>query len=284
MARDDDSSTGGIDVSSGHAELLADADRPGGWLLLVDRVRQSYVDLNHPTYLDLEYVQHLADIVDALPPGELAVTHIGGGAFCFPRYLAATRPGSPQIVFEPDERLTEFIRARLPFARNARVRVRPQGGQEGVAALKTASADVIVLDAFLGARVPAELTTAEFVDEVARVLRPGGTYVANLADGPPLTYLRRVVATIATRLPNVLLVSDPAVLKGRRYGNVVLAASTVELPLPSVRRSAAAAMFPVQVLTGTELTRFVGQAKPLTDADSLRSAEPPGETWRAGEY
>ena len=27
---------GGVDVRSGRAELLADADRPGGWLLLLD--------------------------------------------------------------------------------------------------------------------------------------------------------------------------------------------------------------------------------------------------------
>jgi spermidine synthase len=164
------------------------------------------------------------------------------------------------------------------------VRVRPQGGREGVAALKTASADVIVLDAFLGARVPAELTTAEFLADVLRVLRPGGLFLANLADGPPLTYLRRVVATVTGVLPNVLLVSDPAVLKGRRYGNVVLAASVADLPLPAITRSAAAAMFPVQVLTANELERFVGQAKPLTDLDSQRSVAPPGDTWRAGEY
>ncbi len=46
----------------GAAELLADADRPGGWLLLVDRIRQSYVDLDDPTYLDFEYVQSFADV------------------------------------------------------------------------------------------------------------------------------------------------------------------------------------------------------------------------------
>ena len=222
--------TGGVVVASGYAQLLADADRPGGWLLLVDRVRQSYVDLDRPTYLDLEYVQHFAEILDALPPGELAVTHIGGGAFCFPRYVAATRPGSPQIVFEPDERLTAFIRSRLPFARDARIRVRPKGGREGVAELRDASADVVVLDAFLGARVPAEVTTQEFFADVARVLRPDGLLIANIADGPPLEYLRRVVAGVRTVLPDVLLVSDPAVLKGRRYGNVVLAASRTPLP------------------------------------------------------
>src|SRR5262245_20035808 len=72
-----------IEVGTGRAQILADADRPGGFLLLVDRVRQSYVDLDDPTYLDFEYVQTMADVLDALtpaPPERLRVTHVGGGA------------------------------------------------------------------------------------------------------------------------------------------------------------------------------------------------------------
>jgi spermidine synthase len=176
------------DASMGSVELLADADRPGGWLLTIDRIRQSYVDLDDPTYLDFEYVQALADVLDALPPGPLAVTHIGGGACTFARYVAATRPGSPQIVLEPDAALTALVRARLPLPRTSRIRIRPVDGRGGVAALADASADVVVLDAFHGGRVPGELTTAEFMTEIARVLRPTGVLLANIADGPPVTY------------------------------------------------------------------------------------------------
>src|SRR5438309_11728115 len=158
----------------GRVELLADADRPGGWLLTVDRIRQSYVDLDDPTYLDFDYVQTFADVLDALPEGRLAVTHVGGGACTLARYVAATRPGSPQIVLEPDAALTALVRARLPFPRNHRIRVRAVDGRTGVAALRDASADVVVLDAYQGGRVPAELTSAEFLADVARVLRPDG--------------------------------------------------------------------------------------------------------------
>jgi hypothetical protein len=76
----------------GEIELLADENRPGGWLLLIDRIRQSYVDLDDPTYLDFEYMQAFADVLDALPEGPLAVTHVGGGGLAFARYVAATRP------------------------------------------------------------------------------------------------------------------------------------------------------------------------------------------------
>ncbi len=268
--------------AGGVAELLADADRPGGWLLLLDRVRQSYVDIDDPSYLDFEYMQTFVNVLDALPPGPLAVTHVGGGACTLARYLGQQRPGSPQIVLEPDAALTAMVRARLPFARGTRVRIRPIGGRAGVAALAAASADVVVVDAFHGGRVPAELTTAEFLADVARVLRPAGVLLVNVADGPPGVFVQRLVSTLRGALPAVLLIADPAVLKRRRFGNLVLAASRDELPVAEVTRAARAAAFPHRVLGGPELAAFAGGAAPLTDADPMRSPPPPEEMWRVG--
>jgi spermidine synthase len=267
-------------VQSGHAELLADADRPGGWLLLVDRIRQSYVDLDDPTYLDFEYLRSMADVLDARGPGPLAVTHVGGGAFTFARYVAATHPGSTQIVFEPDAALVEFVRTRLPLPRGARIRVRPQPGRPGVRELRDASADVVVIDAYLGGRVPGELTTREFIVDVARVLRRDGVLLANLTDGPPLTYTRRVVATARVVLPRALLIGSAGVLGKRRYGNLVLAASRTALPLRAVRQASASAMFPTRVVAGTALDALAAGAQPLSDSMPMRSPRPPEEGWR----
>jgi len=259
----------------GAAELLADADRPGGWLLLVDRVRQSYVDLDDPTYLDFEYVQVFADVLDTLPAGPLAVTHVGGGACSLARRIAVTRPGSPQIVLEPDTALTELVRARLPLPRGHRIRIRPQDGRTGTAGLRDTSADVLVLDAFDGGRVPGELTTREYVAEVARALRPDGLFLANVADGPPLTFTQRLAATVREVLPQLAVIADSGVLKGRRFGNVVLVASRAPLPMDGIRRACAAAAFPRSVSTA------VGRsAEPLTDAQPMRSPAPPDAIWR----
>jgi len=269
--------------SSGLAELLADADRPGGWLLLLDRIRQSYVDLDDPTYLDFEYVQAFADVLDALPAGALAVTHIGGGACTLARYVAATRPGSSQIVLEPDTALTELVRARLPLPRGARIRIRAQDGRTGVAALGDASADVVVLDAFLGGRVPAELSTAEFSADVARVLRPGGILLVNVADGPPGVYARRLAAAVRVALPDVLVIGESAVLKCRRFGNLVLAAGREPLPVDAIASASVRAMFPRQVIGGKDMMSWLGGAIPLTDADPMRSPQPPDDIWRVSE-
>ena len=271
--------TRAVPGSLGHAELLADADRPGGWLLTVDRIRQSYFDLDDPTYLDFEYIQAFADVLDALPPGPLAVTHVGGGGCTLARYVAATRPGSPQIVLEPDAALTAAVRARLPLPARSRIRIRAVDGRAGVAALRDASADVVVLDAFHGGRVPAELSTREFAADAARVLRPSGVFLANIADGPPVSYSRRFVAAVRTALPQLLVIAEPAVVKGRRFGNVVVAASRMPLPVAAVRRAAASAPFPRSVSVG-----FGRSARPLTDADPMRSPEPPDEVWRVADW
>ena len=49
-------------VRFGTAELLADADRPGGWLVSVEGVAQSYVDLEDPLHLEFDYVRRMGDI------------------------------------------------------------------------------------------------------------------------------------------------------------------------------------------------------------------------------
>jgi hypothetical protein len=104
--------------------------------------------------------------------------------------------------------------------------------------------------------------------------------LANVADGPPLRYSRRLVATVAVHLPEIALRGDPSVFRGRRFGNLVLAASRAKLPLADLRARAAAAMFPQRLIAGRELAAFSASATPMIDADPMRSPAPPDEIWR----
>src|SRR5690606_564732 len=97
------------------------------------------------------------DVCSPPAPAPLAVTHVGGAGLTLPRWVEATRPGSPQIVLEPDAGLTELVRRELPLPRRHRIRVRAQDGLTGVRALGTDSADVVVSDAYAEGRIPAEL-------------------------------------------------------------------------------------------------------------------------------
>src|SRR5215212_7446028 len=127
--------------SAGTSELLADADRDGSWMLLVDATPQSHVDLNDPTHLEFEYVRRMGHVLDlaAAPGVPLDVVHLGGGALTLPRYVSVTRPGSRQRVVEIDAPLTELVRERLPLPRGARIRVRADDARAGLAALRDRS-------------------------------------------------------------------------------------------------------------------------------------------------
>ncbi|HEY2041963.1 MAG TPA: fused MFS/spermidine synthase [Jatrophihabitans sp.] len=261
-------------------ELIADDEHPGGTMLVMDSVRQSYVDLTDPTYLDFEYVQYLACVLATLDDGPLAVTHIGGGGLSLPRYLAVVRPGSPQIVLEPDAELTELVRARLPLPRGHRIRVRPVDGETGIAQLADSSADVIVLDAYADGKVPAELTTVEFFTDCSRVLKAGGVLLANVVDEPGLAYVGSVVAGLREVFGGVCFLSSRDVLKGRRFGNVVLAAAAQPLDVAEIRRQVARQPFPAGVLDGEQLAVRFGTSKPWTRANARPSPEPVREGWR----
>jgi len=268
---------GPIDVAGGTAELLADADRDGSWMLLVEGTPQSHVDLDDPTHLEFEYVRRMGHVLDlaADAGASLDVVHLGGGALTLPRYVAVTRPGSRQRVVEIDQPLTDLVRAHLPLPRGARVRVRNDDARAGLAAQRVATADVVVTDVFAGARTPAHLTSVEFAAEAHRVLRPGGFYVVNVADGPPLRFARTQVATLRAVFRHVCLLAEPGTLRGRRFGNLVAVASDAELPLVSLTRRCAGDPMPARVVDGPELDRFAGSARPVLDAGAVASPEPP---------
>ena len=92
------------------ALLVPDLVYPRAFTLRVGRTDQSYVDLDDPLRLEFDYMQRLVDVLDSVAePGQrLRVVHVGGAAMTLPRYVAATRPTSAQIVLEPD---TELIYA-----------------------------------------------------------------------------------------------------------------------------------------------------------------------------
>src|SRR3954447_25827857 len=264
-------------VAGGTAELLADADRDGSWMLLVNDTPQSHVDLDDPTHLEFEYVRRIGHVLDlAGEPGTpIDAVHLGGGALTLPRYVAVTRPGSRQRVVEFDQALTDLVREHLPLPRGARIRVRADDARVGLAALHADSADVVISDVFAGARTPGHLTSVEFAADAHRVLRPGGVYAANVADGPPLAFARGQVATLRSVFRHVCVLAEPGTLRGRRFGNLVAVASDADLPIDDYVRRCARDPMPARVVHGADLRRFAGTAVPVHDADAVASPEPP---------
>lgn len=272
------------DVDHGTARLLPDVDRERAWLLTVDGAPQSYVDLDAPEHLEFEYVRRLGHVVDcAAEPGEpLDVLHLGGGGLTLPRYVAATRPGSWQQVADADHGLLGLVAEHLPLPEGSGITVHAADARARLEETAPGSLDLLIADVFGGSRVPAHLTTVPYARAAARALRPDGIYAANLADGPPFGFLRSQLATFAAVFGELALIAEPGVLRGRRFGNVVLVASRTPFDIRALARRCAGDAFAARVEHGEALEAFVNGARPVGDEDAVPSPEPPDGAFSLG--
>ena len=251
----------------------------GGFELDVDGTPQSHVDPDDPSHLHFEYVARMGAVIDLLRmPGQpLTAIHLGAGALTLPRYVEHTRPGSRQQVIELEQSLVDLVRAELPLPRGAQVRVRIGDAREVAAKLPAGlqgAADLVVSDVFAGAQTPAHLTTLEYYRVLAGLLAPGGVLLVNVADGAGLAFARRQVATVRAVLGEVIVLAEVQTLKGRRFGNLVIAASADPLPVEWLPRLMAAGPHPAKVAQGDEIGAFVRGAAVVTDADATASPKP----------
>jgi spermidine synthase len=271
-------------VDFGVAKLMPDVDRERAWLLMVDGAPQSYVDLDAPEHLEFEYARRLGHVLDTVaePGSPLDVLHLGGGGLTLPRYLAATRPGSRQDVVEADRALLELVVEHLPLPDGAAITLHGADARAWLEAAPAGSADVLVADVFGGSRVPAHLTSVAYAREAGRVLRDDGVYLANLADAAPFVFLRSQLATFATVFEELVLIAEPAVLRGRRFGNAILVAAHHPVDIPALARRTAADAFPARVEHGPGVKHFIADARPVRDEKAVPSPEPPDGAFGIG--
>ncbi|MFY1704507.1 MULTISPECIES: fused MFS/spermidine synthase [Micromonospora] len=249
------------------ASVEADPARESGRTLLLNSAQHSYIDLADPTHLEYEYTKWFGAAANVVAPvgDRVDALHLGGGGFTIPRYLTATRPGTDNLVFEIDGGLVDLSRAELDLRTGPQFRVRVGDARMLLTAEPSASRDLVVGDAFGHLVVPWHLATREMAAEIRRVLRPGGTYVQNVIDYPPLRFIRAELATVAAEFEHVALIAPPASLAGRQGSNFVIVASDSPLPLPALQNQLGTLTEPVRLLSGAELAEFVDDALVLTD-------------------
>jgi hypothetical protein len=235
-------------VDLGTAELSPDPARPQGWTLLVDGVPQSYVDLADPGHLEFPVMKDLGSVVRLVQPRK--VLHLGGGALTLPRLIAHLHPVAEQRVIERDAGLLALVERCLPFPPSITVEVGDAADAE------LGGSDLIIMDVFEGAAMPARVSTTSFAQRLRKALTPDGLLAVNLTDVPPLAHTRVQAATIRTAFENVALLAPAAVLRGRRAGNIILLAGNV----PMIRLGKHE-----RIIGGAELAEFIGGARPRLD-------------------
>ncbi len=229
-----------IAIPTGTVELRDDPD--GSTTVWVNNVPSSVLRRERDL-VDFEYMRHAAAVIRvwnaARDDQRWLALHIGAAACTLPRYLANAHPDSRHIAVDVDAALVMLARQWWDLPPAPRLRVRVQDGLDAVSSRAAKSVDLIVRDAFAEDVTPAHLAGAEWWERAARALRPGGLVIANVAVRPGDPAAAADVAAASGACGPLVAVAEPAVLKGRRRGNVILVAGAVNRS--ELRRYAASA-------------------------------------------
>ena len=259
-----------------------DSARATGRVLWLDQLRHSYVDLDDDAHLEFDYARLFADVIDTRTAAgsPISALHVGGGGFTLPRHLRAVRPGTQSTVLELDPLLVALARDELGLVAEPGIRIETGDARLTLRDEPEAAYDVVLGDAFGGLAVPWHLTTREFLDEIRRVLRPGGVYALNLIDYPPLDFARAELATLREAFANVAFIATPRADGVFAGGTFVMVAS--DAPIDADALAAAIGGRPGWrqrvVAEAAILDAFIGDAPVLSDdfapVDQLISQPP----------
>lgn len=267
-------------------KLDIDRDNPRSLTVLLDGAPSSFIDLDNPDNVVFEYMEIFLKLIAEFPEGPLNVTHLGAAGSTMARAVEHQRPNSRQIGIDIDQELLDFARTWFELPKAPRLRLRGGDARAQLETLHPQSQDVIIRDVFAHGGTPAHLTSVEFTQLCLSKLKPGGLYLVNCADKPPLSRARREVATLlaaATAYDNeddspnhtrVALIAEPGILKGRRFGNLVLALAlpspeegghSVDFTSAFVARTLRSLAVPAHVLADEEAIAFAATAQVLKD-------------------
>lgn len=264
--------------------LVPDRDVPGAFWVRFGLTQQSWVDPSRPDFLAFEYVQHIAMVLDHTvldTPGEtrLRIVHIGGAGMSLPRWVAWRRPGTAQVVCEPDVELTAEVRRKIPLPPRSGIKVRDVDGRTGLAAMPDQWADVIIVDAFDGPSVPGELATRECLEQLRRVVRSDAVVIFNVTDRAPFEWAKALAGGLSRLWRHLIIGMEPVVAKGKRFGNVVLAASDKAADTDAIERASAGLTIGYRWMVGRQARGWSGGAEPMTDDQAVASPGPRGRGW-----
>ena len=216
----------------------------------------SYVDLADATHLEFDYMRWLRIVLQAA--GARRVLHIGGGACALARALAAADPDGRQEVCEVDADVLAVAREHLGLRRTPGLRVRHVEGRAHLAAQPDQSWDAIVIDAFVGARVPERLITVEAMVEAARV---APLTLVNVVDNRSANDVRAVASAVALAYPLVWTL-------GQRAGNAIVAgcATSHASNISRIAARAAGDPSPARLTPPAQVTLMIASTPPLLDA------------------
>ncbi|MCW3015639.1 MAG: methyltransferase protein [Solirubrobacterales bacterium] len=216
----------------------------------------SYVDLADAQHLEFDYLRWARIVLNAVRASR--VLHVGGAGCALPRALAAADVGTRHEVVEIDPVVLDVARRHLGLRRMPGLKVRVGDGRERIAARAGDSADAIVVDAFVGARVPRHLVTVEAFADAHRV---APLMLVNIVDTRSLIDTRAIAVALASAYPQIAALGS----RGLRGGNMVLIGAAFTPPLDRIAARAAADRSPARLVMPADLHRLIRGQAPARD-------------------
>lgn len=144
---------------------------------------QTTIKVGEPDYLRFDYLRlALIGMALAAPqagtPRRVLLVGLGGGAL--PVFLHRQYPDVQIDVVEIVPEVVTAAERYFGFRQDARMRAHVGDGRQFIERAPPAHYDIIMLDAFGSAEVPAHLTTQEFLQAVRRALKAQGVVVSNV--------------------------------------------------------------------------------------------------------
>jgi hypothetical protein len=196
----------------------------------------SYIDMADERRLEFDYLRWMRIVLRLARARR--VLHLGGGACALPRALASEWPDGRQEVCEISGEVLEVARAQLGLRRQPGLKVRVADGAAFVRAQPDGGWDAVVVDAFVGARIPDELVSA---DAFAQTVRVAPMTLVNVVDDRHLHVVARIADAASRTAPHVLAIG------GRGPGNTVIVAATAPLDVDLLAARLAADLSPAAV-------------------------------------
>jgi spermidine synthase len=173
------------------------------------------VSLRDPRAVPMEYIRHAASALAFTPLRRRSLV-IGLGGGTFPMLLRRSFPAMTIDVVELDPLVRRVARQYFGFVEDARLAVHIADGARFMQKARRRW-DVILLDAYGAAGIPAALGTDAFFADVARSLAAGGIAVANIADVDAQRE-KNLIARFAKAFPACVLLHTP------RSDNIIMVA------------------------------------------------------------
>ncbi len=198
-------------------------------------LRHSEIKLNEPERLQYPYHQIYEAFINKTRgknSDPIRLLCLGGGGYAFPLCLLATRPGSEIVVAEIDPGVTRAAQEAFGLPTNAPIEIHHMDARNYVADAVRKNRehpgsvppfDVILCDSLGEYDIPWHMTTREFDEMVASLLKPGGLYLVDQIDAYEHGgFLNAMNQTLRAVFPSVAAVS---VIRDLRPRNTVVWAS-----------------------------------------------------------